>query len=415
MINTMSKVAVYFLMRYFKSPKKEWMRPDSVFMVLGIIISVATLTIAQSIFEGYERVLKNTILSANSHVYVFRPGEENITDLQLQELAEFFSEQPEVITFAPIIMNQAMVTSEGKVKGCLLRGIDWEKQNLPTEYQEFVISGSYQLSDQRSAVLGYRLARELNLNLGDEFKIISPADSRVTPMGIKPKEKQMILTGIYKSGMYEYDSKFLFLNLESAADFVGLEKEFSMLEIKLKPELIEKADYLAYIWERNFNQESYRYQISSWIDFNGNLFALLKLEKWVIFIILSFLILIASFNVVSAVGTSILTKRKELGIMLAFGTSSRLLNKIFVGKSIILSLAAIILGQLIGILLAVVLSWQNFFILKADVYFLEKINVTFDPLSMLLIFFISLVIVFIASLVPLKKITDLEITNILRF
>jgi lipoprotein-releasing system permease protein len=158
----------------------------------------------------------------------------------------------------------------------------------------------------------------------------------------------------------------------------------------------------------------YKYQISSWIDFNGNLFSLLTLEKWVIFIILSFLILIASFNVVSSVATSIIEKRRELGIMKAFGASNKMMRKIFVGKTLIVSFVAVSLGQIVGVLIAKFLSWQKFFMLKGDVYFLDKINVQFSLISWLLVLGVSLLIVTLASFVPLRKISALEVTDILR-
>ncbi|MCK4655043.1 MAG: FtsX-like permease family protein, partial [Candidatus Cloacimonetes bacterium] len=124
--------------------------------------------------------------------------------------------------------------------------------------------------------------------------------------------------------------------------------------------------------------------------------------------------LIASFNVVSSVSTSIIEKRKELGILKAYGASNKMLQKIFIGKTLIISLIAVSFGQILGVLIAEFLSWQTFFILKGDVYFLEKINVNFSLLSWLVILCTSILIVFVASIVPLRNIARLDITDILR-
>lgn len=407
----MFKIVKFFIKKYISSERREWLRFDSVFMVIGIVISVATLTIALAIFEGYEIVLKETILGVNSHVYVFLASEGNLRSENLAELENFFSRQEEVESFAPIIMTQAMASANGRIKGAVVRGIDWQQPDLPTSYRDKVFAGNFALSGEKSAVLGYKLARELNLNIGDEFQLISPLNSDYTPMGLKPQEDTFRLVGLYKSGMHEYDSKYLFLDFSAAARFSKLDGEFTMLEIKLTSENIDRADYLAYKWSMMLD---YKYQISSWIHFNGNLFSLLKMEKWVIYIILSFLILIASFNVISTVSTSIIEKKRELGILKAFGASDTLLRKIFVGRTLMIAFIAVTLGQLIGLAIAEILSLQSFFMLKGDVYFLDKINVSFNLYSWLLILITSMMIISLTSFFPLKKISRMEITDILR-
>ncbi|HHE38183.1 MAG TPA: ABC transporter permease [Candidatus Cloacimonetes bacterium] len=407
----MNKVVGYFLKKYIFSPKKEWLRFDSIFMVVGIVISVATLTVALSIFEGYEKVLKKTILGVNSHIYIFNPGEGNLDKENIEQLSGFCEEQTEIESYAAIIMTQAMCTNEKRVKGCLLRGIDWRQENQPTSYKEYISEGRYELQNLNEAVIGYKLAKSLNLSIGDTLTLISPLNSQITPLGMKPQKQEFLVVGLYKSGMYEYDSKYVFMNYQSAAEFISAVNEYSMLEIKLSDENIERADYLAYRWSSELDHQ---FQITSWIDFNGNLFSLLKLEKWVIFIILSFLILIASFNVVSSVSTSIIEKKQDLGILKAFGASSRILKNIFIGKTFIISIFAVTFGQIFGVLIAIFLSKQTFFLLKGDVYFLEKINVSFNLLSWIIILLVSLLIISGASFIPLKKITKLDVTEILR-
>lgn len=400
-----------FLKKYILSSRKEWLRFDSIFMIVGIVISVATLTVALAIFEGYENVLKSTILGVNSHVYVFLATDGNLTTDNYNELQEMLDFQPEVISYSPVIMTQAMASANGRIKGSVIRGIEWQQPELPTSYRDKVYAGSYKLNSEDAAVIGYKLAKELNLELGDELELISPLNSTYTPMGLKPQKQKFLITGLYRSGMHEYDTKYIFIDKNSAADFAQMQNEFTMLEIKVSPESIENADYLAYKWRMILD---YKYQITSWIHFNGNLFSLLKLEKWVIYIILSFLILIASFNVISTVTTSIIEKRRELGILKAYGASDKLLQNIYIGRTILSAFLAVTIGQIVGVLIAEFLSWQKFFLLKGDVYFLDKINVSFNPLSWFLILGTSLFIITLASLFPLKKIAGLEITEILR-
>jgi len=410
----MSRITGFFLKKFLFSRKRELLRFDSLFMIIGIIVSVAVLTVSMAIFDGYTNALKRTILGVNSHIYIFRSGDANLNQANLDELQHFLKEKEEVRSYSHIIMTEAMISNHNRIKGCLVRGIEWQAEDLPTEYRKYVVKGDYELAEMEDAVLGYRLAEKLDLQIGDQFKLHSTMNSVVTPLGFKTHDKIFRLKGIYRSGMFEYDSKFLFCNLAAAAQFSNLEKEYSMLEIKLFQNYIEKADYLAYIWENELNDNGFIYQFSSWIDFNGNLFSLLHLQKWVLFIILSFLVLIASFNVVSSVSTSIIEKRRDLGILKAYGASDSLLRKIFINKALITGVISILSGLILGFAVAVFLSRQSFFLLKADIYFFDRIQVEFSWLSTAAIFFISLMIIFLAALLPLKRISRLDVTAILR-
>jgi len=407
----MNKLVFFFLEKFLRSPRKEWLRVDSIFMVLGIIISVATLTLSLALFDGYTSAMKKIYFGVNSHIYFFN-GKDAPINVELQQKSEqFLSNQPEVISFGKVISNQVMITSNGRVKAAILRGIDPEIDPQPTAYKKFVKVGSYDILENNKIVIGYKIARELNISLNDTIKIISPVNSKVTAFGMLPTNKSFIVTGFYKSGMHEYDSKYAFCNILAASEYFELADNVTMYEVKLKDDFIEKADYLAYVWSHKLD---YDFQVSSWLDFSGNLFALLELEKWVIFIILCFLVLIASFNVISAVSSTIIEKKSELGIMRAFGASNGVLRKILLGRIMIISFVSILLGQILGYILSFFVSKQEFFRLKGEIYFIDKLYVSFQPISWFIILSVSLLIVFLASLIPLTKIEKMQITNILR-
>jgi lipoprotein-releasing system permease protein len=407
----MMKVVGFFLKKYIHSPRREWLRYDSMFLILGIVISVAAVTVALAIFEGYERTLRQTILDVNSHLYVFQPGHDNLSQQSVQELTTFLQQQPQVLDAAPVIMSSAMAIRDARIKGCLIRGIDWQRSSQPTAYRAFVVEGTPELQQADDAVIGAKLAARLNAAVGDTISLISPMNAKVTHLGMSPDELRCRVVGLYRSGMYEYDTRYVFLNATTAARFTANPDQYSMLEVKLTDEAIDRADYLAYRWSMEFGNQ---YQMSSWIDFNGNLFSLLKMEKWAVFIILSFLVLVAAFNVVSNVSTTILEKRQELGILKACGASNRLLRRIYLSKSLIVSVCSIVLGLLVGAGIGNFLEAQRFFLLKGDVYFLDTINVAFPPLNLGVTFVVSLAIVYLTALIPLRRISKLEVTAILR-
>ncbi len=155
-------------------------------MVLGIIISVATLTVAIAIFQGYENVLKETILGVNAHIYIFKSGEENLKEQDIVKLTDFLGEQPECNSFSELVISQAMMSREKRIKGCVIRGINWQQNIQPTNYRKHVFSGKYHLEKNNEIVLGYRLANILNAVIGDSIKISIPSVSDITPLGFKP-------------------------------------------------------------------------------------------------------------------------------------------------------------------------------------------------------------------------------------
>ena len=409
-------ISLYFLSKYFKSPRKEWRRPGSLFMVLGIIISVATLTIAFTIFDGYERMLKKTILSTNSHVYLFSTSRENLTKEDVSRLDEFFAGKPEVKAGGGVVISQAMAATGkqnavSKVLSCQLRGLNWEKKELPITYREYVKKGSWKLIEDSDVVVGRQLAEKLGLDVGDIINLVSPAQNKMSLLGIRSQSHPYRIVGLYHSGIYESDARIVFMHPEQAWGFSNQPDRYSRYEVKLQPDQIDRADYLAYLWQ---NELELDYQISTWQDFNSSLFNLLKLEKWVLFFILSFLIVVASFNVVSSVSTEIIDRRRDIGILKTIGFSNKSLRRLLLSRILGTGVIAIFAGELLGILLAWFASVQGFFKLKGDVYFLDKINVYFSIPSMLLILLVAFIIIYLAAALPLGRLNKMQITGILR-
>jgi len=406
----MKSIKGFFIKKYIRSPKREWLRYDSVFMIVGLIISVATLTIALAIFEGYETVLKDTIIGANSHIYFFDDRDGAMNEAKKERAGEFLDNKDEVVSYAPVVISQAMVTYGDRLHGCILRGIEWQKDELPVEYYRFISEGTGALHNANDAVLGFNLARKLNASLGDTIMISTPLATSVTPLGIRQNNLQLRVVGIYRSGMHEYDSNYLFVDLETAQAFTQI-SGYSMIEVKLSSDHIDRADYLSYLWRHELDVA---YHISSWIDFNEYLFSLLEMEKWVIFIIFSFLVLVASFNVISSVSTSIMEKRRDLGILKAIGYPNSFLKNLFLQRSLILAFISIVLGIIIGMGIAVILANQTLLLLQGDVYFLDSINIRFNLFNTTVVLAVALLITFLTTLIPIKSITRLNVTEILR-
>ncbi|HPT72586.1 MAG TPA: ABC transporter permease [Candidatus Cloacimonadota bacterium] len=380
-------------------------------MVLGIVISVCTLTAALSLFDGYTHSLEKSMLGANSHLYIYPNVSDELTTSDTNFLSAYLKKQPQIKAYSFIIMKPAMLSANDKVKGCVIHGIDWNSSNPTTNYQNYVQQGSYKLDKPYEIVIGEKLAEELNISIGDSVQILRPKLQTGMGVGIIPQSETFKVVGLYHSGMYEYDNSYIFMDRKQASAFFQMKENTSMVEIRLKDHLIRYAERFSIQWATELQG---RYQVMSWMYFSQSLFSLLTMERWMIFIILTFLLLIATFNVISALLTLILEKRKEIGILKTMGSNDSLLKRIFYGKVVVLGIGSIIVGELAGIALALIVAKQTVFHLKADVYFMEQLTVQFSAFNLVLIFIVSFIIITLGTMIPLRKINHLSIIEILR-
>jgi lipoprotein-releasing system permease protein len=403
-----SFILFYVQKSLFNKDKK--FKLQSLISFLGIIFSVIILTLTFSLFTGYETTLKNVILGANSHIYFFRAGSGDLTKSDVNEISKFLEVQPEVTAFSPVVMGTGIIAKDKRLKNVAIKGLDWRKEKLPVRYKEYVKDGTWRLENKNDAVIGDKLAENLNLKIGDIFTVISPAKSKFTLTGLKQEKLKLKIVGLYNSGMEEYDASYVVINPETAFKFNGND-EYTILEVRLKDELIDDANEVALNWEYELSRD---YQINTWIYFNGNLFSILTLQKWILMGILSLLLIIASFNLVSSTTTDILEHQRDIGILKAFGLNDKALKLVFLLRLVFGSILATLIGQFTGVVLGIFIANQNFFTLKGDVYFIEKLTFEYGFIPWLLVFSLSVLIVTISALIPLKRINRLDISEIIR-
>ena len=405
----MNLTVLYFLKSIKNS--KQLFKVQNFYPLIGLIISTAVLTVAFNVFDGYEDALKKSILSSNSHVYLFREGRSDLNSGDIQKIHDYLKDKKEIASFAPVVVTQAMLRMKGRVNSASIHGIPagYAEQNTP--YNNFIIEGESKISNEQEAVIGVKLAQLLNAEIGDEVTLLSPLKPTITPLGIKTPSQKLKIIGLYKSGMYEYDSHYLFVDMKTAQKFSANSDEITMVEVFLKNRYIDDAEDISRSWNYDLGHD---YQIMSWQYYNGNLFSLLSLEKMILFIVLSFLILIASFQLISATSTMILEKQHDIGIMKAYGVKDFEIQKMFLLKQLLSSVFGIFLGILIGYGIGWLLIVQDIYHLKGDVYLIEDVSFSFSLLNASLIFVSALVIIFFSIILPLKRISAMNITNLLR-
>lgn len=405
----MDKLSAFFLSRYLKAPKRNILRFSFIFMILGIILSVGILTAGLNLFEGYERTLRDVLLGAFPHITVTKANLHNIAVSETEFLTAKIAKQKEVLQITPLLSYPVMTAGEEKVRGASLNAYNFNSQT-PFPQAKYIQKGK-KVPAPGEVIIGKYLAQELGKDIGDTLKVVFTRLDNISALGIFPSEYYLPIAGIYSSGFYETDRSLILTNYSDAAKMLNDYTGFSKLEIRLKEQYIDRAAEIAQHLQTVAGPE---YSVYPWQTFSAGLLHLVAMEKWLIFIIFCFLVLIAGINVISAVATIILDKRNQIAVLKTLGAKPSTIKRVLSFQVGLSSLLAIIAGQIFGALLSFIIEKQNFYRLKGDVYFIDSLHTSIVPLNQLIIFAVSATLVFICIYFPLKQIDKLEIIELLR-
>jgi lipoprotein-releasing system permease protein len=380
--------------------------------IVGIAIGVTALIVVLSVMDGMHEDLRNKILGTNSHIILLN----SLGDIRkYKEVEEKIKNVSGIITTSPFIFNHAMLNSGRGVSGVVVRGIFPDSESKVTDLKTHLIEGDLSSlmtsSEDKSEgiVIGKDLAEILGLFLGDNVDIISPF-GRVTPAGTVPKVKTFKVTGIFKTGMYEYDSSLALISIPVAQSFFSMGDAVTGIEIKVKdiyatPEIAAEIDKIV----------GPPYWTKDWIEMNRNLFSALKLEKFAMFIILTLIILVAAFNIISTLIMMVMEKGRDIAILKSMGASRGGIMKIFMMEGIIIGVIGTLLGCMGGYVLCQLLDTYEFIKLPPDIYQVSTLPVKMSPMDFLTVSFFSILISFLATLYPSWNAGRLDPVEALRY
>ncbi|HNX37921.1 MAG TPA: ABC transporter permease [Candidatus Cloacimonadota bacterium] len=403
----MNKLDRFFLTNYLKHPKRNLLRFSFIFMVLGIIVSVGILSAGLNLFEGYERTLKSVLLDSFAHINIQSSNNEYLTESQYNSAMSMLKGDPRFLNVSPTISYSAMVQEGSQVRGALIRGFDF---SLSFPYHPYIIPLNTGL-DTGEIFVGYHMAKELGKSIGDTIRVVYPQLDRISALGLFPSEYPYKIKGLYRSGYYEFDRSIVIMNKSDCEQMIMTSNRYSRIEVRLKPDYTDKAGSIADEYAAKLGGS---FLVAPWTISNVSLFRLIAMEKWLIFIIFSFLVLIAGLNVVSAVITIIIDKKNEIAILKTIGTDDRSIQRMLYYRIALVAFAAIVLGLIFGLLLSVIVVNQNFYTLKGDVYFIDKLTVYVSPFNQLIIFSVSALLIMLCISIPLRRINKLEIIELIR-
>ena len=398
--------------RYLKTRKKDgFLNIISIFSFIGISLGVAVLIIVMSVMNGFRSELINKIVGFNAHVTV-KPYENAI------DIKKLNNKNLKIISNELVFSNsgEAIVINKDYTKGLLLRGYkrdDFSK--LEIVKQNSFIGNPDDLYENNISI-GKELSFDLNLKLGDKIMIMSPSGIQ-TIIGDLPKQQSFIINSIYDSGLAEFNKNVAFININTLDVFFDLSKKDRNLEIYLKdPVNIEKLKEKIQLI---FNEEF----VYSWADINSSLFSALKVERNVMFIILSLIIIVAAFNIISGLTILVKNKTREIAILKSIGVLNKSITKIFFLVGVIIGTSATFFGVFLGVMFSLYIEKIRSFLsdifnitlFPEEIYFLNKMPSEIEPNSIFIISFCSIIITILVSIFPAIKASKLDPVKALKY
>ena len=398
--------------RNLRPKKKEgFLKIISIFSFLGITLGVAILIIVMSVMNGFKTDLTNKILGLNPHIVV-QPNSFQIDESYISKLKKEF----EKITISRTYSGEGIIISDNNAKGLILKGIDKSEKNIVEFFDSFASQGNLNNLNANKVFIGSELSFNLNLKIGDTINLMSSSFVG-TPFGNLPKQEVFEVAGVFNTGFIEFDENIIFLNIEDALSIFDKGNKDQNIEIYLEDPLD------ANFFKNKIQNINENYFIYTWSDLNKSLFSALKVERNVMFVILSLIIIVAAFNIISGLTILIKNKTKEIAILKTLGLSNHSIKKTFFLSGLTIGFFATLSGIILGILFSMNIEKLRIFlsavfkfeIFPSDIYFLDELPYEINSISILIVFIVSLLISAIASYLPATKISKMNTFRALRY
>ena len=382
---------------------------------VGIALGVAALIVVLSVMNGFQKEVRDRMLGVLSHVEVIAPGEPVAT---LMPLTEILTASREVQAVAPFVSSQAMLSREGQMKGIMVRGIDPSKEpgvsgalsKLLSGKLESLTAGSYNI------VLGRELANTMGVTVGNTVVAIA-ADGVATPAGMTPRFRQFVVSGVFSSGHFEYDSSLALVHLRDAEVFF---RDQAVSGLRLRLSDMQRAPVVARTLSAKLPGNVV---VRDWSHENRNWFAAVQVEKRMMFIILMLIIAVAAFNLVSMLVMTVTDKRSDIAILRTLGAQRSSIMSIFVVQGAWLGVLGVLLGVVLGVLIAanidLVMAWIElifgFQVLPKGIYFIDQLPSDLRAPDVIQIGLTALVLSLLATIYPSWRASRLEPAEALRY
>lgn len=408
-------------LRYTRAKRKNhFISFISTTSMIGIALGVAALIVVLSVMNGFQEELRARILGVAAHVQITQAN-QRLSDWQ--ELQNKVIHAPHVQAAAPFVMAQAMLSGTDAVQGTIVRGVLPEYEKKVSELSSAMKIGQLQQlkAGEFGIILGADLAQNLGVVVGDKITVMAP-QSQVTPAGMVPRIKQFTLVGLFQIGMYEYDAGLALIHIEDAAKLFQMGDQVSGLRLKLD-DLFLAPQVTHQLAETTLADYPETYYLTDWTQEHANFFRAVQMEKRVMFIILTLIVAVAAFNIVSTLVMAVADKRADIAILRTFGASPQSIMRIFVIQGAMIGFVGTVLGGVFGVLIALNIGTIVPFIehlfhvefLAKDVYYISELPSHLLWSDVLTIMLLSLGLSLLATLYPSWKASKMQAAEALRY
>ena len=406
-----------FAFRYIKSRREEgFISISAWFSLVGIVLGVATLIVVMSVMNGFRTELVDRILGINGHLIVYKNNGSEISNYN--EVVKQILDTENVVAVTPHLEGQALAKTKSNVSGVIVRGTNWSdlaaKKLLWQSLDQPTIKN---FKDNKSIILGYRLAQRLNIDVGDYISLVSP-NGMETVLGTLPVKQNFLIGGFFDIRMYEYDNNFIFIPWEKAENFLSTKEIAHGIEIFLNNQEFTSQVYNDLKVKLNDN-----FSITDWKKRNSSFINALNVEKNVMFLILTLIIIVAAFNIISSMIMLVQTKKSDIALMRTMGASKYQIIRIFFLTGSIIGILGTFIGAILGIIVSNNIEEIRRFIttifgqelFSAKIYFLSNLPSKINFNEVFIVISISIFLTLIASIFPAWKASKITPAEALRY
>ncbi len=403
--------------RYLRSKRQvRFISLITYISIAGVMIGTAALIIVLSIMNGFESEVRSRIIGFDAHIKLrtfHHRGVENYP-----AIVEQIKSVPHIRAMSPYVFEKAMIVSRERKEGAIIKGIDPAREGKVTDLVKNINYGKLDLGiiekenekPYPGIVIGYSLADRLGVDLGDRVQLLSAAGLETGGLGSMPRAMTFRVAGYFETGIYEYDDTSAFIGIPEAQRLFELGEKVTGVEIKLDD--MENAATVGQIINETLG---YPYTTVTWFDMNRNLFSWMQFEKWAAFIILSLIIMVAAFNIISTLIMVVLEKTKEIGILKSMGAASGSIMKIFVLQGVVAGFIGTALGLIVGYALCWAQLRYKFFELPGEIYIINALPILMKPSDFIFIALAALFLSFTATLYPAWRAAKLDPVHAIRY